>query len=210
MRSTLDAVRAAFQAGELSRSEAAVRISAAACAILRVPLTSLWQLQVRASGPVLARIGGYDAVLAQPLVEPLELEGRVVRDYLGALRGGVFACDGLEPGATAAGWPGHVLPGSFRSLLDAVVGINGVILGLLCCEQRGGERRAWTTSDMALARALANEIAVAASRLQREASSREVLDGVVSDALAQGATGFGATGAGASGGGRQRPPALFS
>jgi GAF domain-containing protein len=175
MRGIVEELRIAYSAGQVSRQEAAVRLSKHVCQLLPVPLASLWELQFLPEGAVLSRIGGYNSGTGEPLLGPLSVSGQVVHDYLCALRGGVFASEDVATDPRVGSLQdNYALPQSVRSQLDAVVGVNGVTLGVLCCEQRG-KRRAWTSSETHLVRSLANEIAVAVARIRTETKTKDLL-----------------------------------
>jgi GAF domain-containing protein len=181
----MEELRTAYSAGQVSREEAAVRLSKHVCQLLQVPLASLWGLQFLPEGAVLSRIGGYDSGAGQPLLGPLSISGQVVHDYLFALHGGVFASEDVGTDPRVGSLQDNDAPlQSVRSRLDAVVGVNGVTLGLLCCEQRG-KRRAWTNSETHLVRSLANEIAVAVARIRTEAKTKDLLAWVETPAAAR-------------------------
>jgi GAF domain-containing protein len=171
----MEELRIAHSAGQVSREEAAVRLSKHVCQILQVPLASIWELQIMPEGAVLSRIGGYDSSASEPLSGPLSMSGQVVHDYLCALSSGVIACeDAATDPRLGSLQDTYALPQSVGSLLDAVVGVNGVTLGVLRCEQRG-KRRSWTSSETHLVRSLATEIAVALARIRTEARTKDLL-----------------------------------
>ena len=175
MRGVMEELRIAYSAGQVSREEAAVRLSMHVCQVLQVSLASLWELQFMPEGPVLSRIGGYDCVACEPLSGPLSMSGQVVHDYLCALSGGVFASEDVGTDPRLGSLQDHcALPQGVGSLLDAVVAINGVTLGVLRCEQRG-KRRPWTSFETHLVRSLATEIAVALARIRTEAKMKDLL-----------------------------------
>jgi GAF domain-containing protein len=175
MRRIIEELRMAYSAGQVSREEAAVRLSQHVCQILQVSLASLWELQFMPEGAVLSRIGGYNCVAGQPLSGPLSMSGQVVHDYLCALSDGFLASDDVATDPRLRSLQDNpALPQGVGSLLDAVVGVNAVTLGLLRCEQRG-KRRPWTSSETHLVRSLTTEIAVALARNRTETKTKDLL-----------------------------------
>jgi GAF domain-containing protein len=126
---------------------------------------SVWLLKLHGASHRLDRLGGYDATRGTVLLQGQALDGDAVTAYLDALQDGTYA-SGDEPGDP-------------RSLLDAVIGVNGRILGVLCCERRG-DRRPWTPSETRIARIVANEIALAVARGRKAVQAQRFIRSISS------------------------------
>lgn len=160
----LEEMLQAWQKGCLSRQDLSVQLCEHACSLLECHLASVWTLEFHAGGSRLQRLGGFDAGSDRVLLRPLVLEGDTVNRYLGGLRGGAY---GEVDAGPARGRLGSMLPPAVGLLLDAVVGTEGAILALLCCE-RHEERCAWSSSETRLAQALAHELSTAVAQARDE------------------------------------------
>ncbi len=156
--------------------------------------TTLWALQVDDGERVLKRIGGFDGVAQEMLLAPMVLrESELAPLFELLVSDSIYACDDtdadsrLNPLRLA-----HLLPDDIRASITAPVSINGHVVGIVSCTQRGTTSR-WTQREVAAMRRIADEIALRHIRRRRVLAEASLL----ADGPADPATWFSGAGSGA-------------
>ncbi len=126
-----------------------------------VSRVTLWALQVQDEQRVLKRMGGFDGAAQQALVEPVVLRESDLGPLFDVLvADSVYACEDtnadprLEPLRLT-----RLIPDDIRASMTAPVSVNGVVVGIVSCTERGETRR-WSRQETAALRRVADEIAL--------------------------------------------------
>ena len=128
---------------------------------------NIWRLTPRNERPgrVLERLAGYDP---SPLAAPsrADLSESEFGPYLAVLASqGVYVSgDALADPALEPMRAGYLAPSLVAALMDAAISINGVIVGVVCCEQIG-RTRVWTQPEITAMRRAISTVNVYLARL---------------------------------------------
>ncbi len=171
LRNFLAETLRALDAGTLDRVGAACALSRRLCEELACDRASI----VTLDGARVIRLGGFDARLAAPLPEDVELSDRSPTAHRVANRRmGVYP----PLDAESDGWPEamrelYLAPQGLRALTVAAIGSSPNVTGFVCAANL--TEREWSLADMAKLRLVANAIALRRARLDRGGGSQAVL-----------------------------------
>ena len=120
---------------------------------------ALWTLADAPGHAMLARVGGYDALVDLPLGEVVTLRVDAPSAWLGELlgRGGYASADVATDRCLLAQREPYLVPQRVGALLQAAIGTDARVCGFISCEQVGSAR-AWTREDALLLRGIADAI----------------------------------------------------
>jgi GAF domain-containing protein len=142
----------------------------------------------------LKRVGGFDGVTQGMLLAPMFLRESDLGPLFELLvNDSIYACDDTDADPRLNTLRlAHLLPDDIRASITAPVSINGHVVGIVSCTQRGTTRR-WTQREVAAMRRIADEIALRHIRRMRVSAEASLL----ADGAAEPATRFSGTRSGA-------------
>ena len=168
----LQSLGSGLAAAELDRHDYYAELAHVLHARFRPSRVNLWRLEPHRRGEekLLTCVAEYNPEPAQSLRRDTLTEAEF-RPYLEVLsRSGVYVSnDTLGDAALAPMRASYLVPGNVLALMDAAIAINGVVVGVVCCEEVGRTRE-WRQPEVtALMRSIAT-VNVHLARLQAEDS----------------------------------------
>ena len=121
---------------------------------------AFWTIADAPGRAVVTRLGGHDALLERPLADAVSLRIDAPSAWLGELlaRGSFMSVDAAADRRLIAQREGYLAPQRVGAVLQAVIGTEDRVCGLVSCEHVGGPRL-WTHDDAALLHRVADAIA---------------------------------------------------
>ncbi len=144
----------------ISQREAAHYFGAWLARRLYCSRVAFWTIADAPGGAAVARLGGHDALLERPLANGVTLSIDTPSAWLGELlaRGSFMSVDAAVDSRLIAQRDAYLAPHRVGALLQAVVGTEEHLCGIVSCEQVG-QARLWTQDDAALLHRVAGAIA---------------------------------------------------
>ena len=160
-----------LERGLIDQRVAAHYLGAHLCRRLYCSRAALWTIRDAPTGATLTRVGGFDALADRPLADIVALEIDAPSAWLGELLArGVYASNNAATDRLLiVQRDGYLAPGRVGALLQAAIGTDARVCGVISCEHVGSAR-AWTRDDALLLRHVAE--AVSQRRARRLDSQR--------------------------------------
>ena len=161
----LSRIRNGLDRGSLTEQAGADCLGEFIARHFRCSSVTVWSW-TEAPGPrVLSRLGGFDATVAQPLNEPLELTALDDSEWYAALSAhGIYACTDTRADPRLDGLRATcIAPRRIGALLQAGFGVNGRLEGFISCTQHD-TTRTWSTSELSQLKRIAAAISIRRAR----------------------------------------------